>query len=367
MIYVAVALVCLGSCGRPSSASAEPDGDGMVTEAALLDIRDLHGSYLVTVRNPWDTTETLHAYHLVPRGGEDIPAVVGATRVTIPLERSIVYSGVHAGAIDELGGTVAVRGVADAQYFTLPAIRRGLAEGRIADVGNSMSPSVEKIVELSPDAILTSPYKNAGYGPLEQLAVPIIEMADYMEQTPLGRAEWIKFIGLLYGQYNRADSIFGSVVRGYNALRHAADSVAVRPKVITETLMSGVWMVPGGRSYKAQMLRDAGADYPWSDDTSSGSLQLDFPSVFERASDADFWITTTYGEPQTLASLQAAYKPNENFKAFRTGGVYNCDTSVKPLFEEFPFHPERLLADYMAIFHPETLPGYTLRYFRKVE
>ena len=143
--------------------------------------------------------------------------------------------------------------------------------------------------------------------------------------------------------------------------------VASRPKVLTETLINGVWNVPGGRSYKVRMLQDAGASYPWADDTSAGSLDMDFSRVYDRASDADYWIATSYGYPMTRATLAADYRPNERFKAFQTGNVYTCDTSVTPLFDEFPFHPERLLNDYVVIFHPEAADGLTLNYFHKME
>ena len=131
-------------------------------------------------------------------------------------------------------------------------------------------------------------------------------------------------------------------------------------------MINGVWNVPGGRSYKVRMLQDAGASYPWSDDMSAGSLDMDFSRVFERASDADYWIATSYGYPMTRATLVADYRPNERFKAFKTGNIYTCDTSVTPLFDEFPFHPERLLNDYVVIFHPEAADGLTLNYFHKI-
>ena len=140
-----------------------------------------------------------------------------------------------------------------------------------------------------------------------------------------------------------------------------------RPKVITETIINGVWYVPGGASYKAQMLKDAGASYPWADDKSAGSLELDFARVFDWASDADCWIATSYGYPMTRATLVADYKPNERFKAYQTGNIYTCDTSVTPLFDEFPFHPERLLSDYVVIFHPEVSEGLSLNYFHKAD
>lgn len=355
----------LTACGDKKDATADVSGTPLTDTAKLLSITDNGGYYIVKITDPWDTAKILHSYQLVPRG-EEVPRVVGTTKVEIPLKKSLVYSAVYAGIIDEMGAAKAITAVADAEYINNPYVRKGLAEGRITDVGSTMAPVVEKVVAASPDAILASPFQNAGYGAVSQLDIPIIEMADYMETTPLGRAEWIKLIGLLYGRYNVADSIYNAVSDAYNDMKGRVADVESRPKVLTETMINGVWNVPGGRSYKVRMLQDAGASYPWSDDMSAGSLDMDFSRVFERASDADYWIATSYGYPMTRATLVADYRPNERFKAFKTGNIYTCDTSVTPLFDEFPFHPERLLNDYVVIFHPEAADGLTLNYFHKI-
>lgn len=355
----------LAACGDRKDVTADASGTPLTDTAKLLSITDNGGYYIVKITDPWDTAKILHSYQLVPRG-EEVPRVVGTTKVEIPLKKSLVYSAVYAGIIDEMGAAKAITAVADAEYINNPYVRKGLAEGRITDVGSTMAPVVEKVVAASPDAILASPFQNAGYGAVGQLDIPIIEMADYMETTPLGRAEWIKLIGLLYGRYNVADSIYNAVSDAYNDMKGRVADVESRPKVLTETMINGVWNVPGGRSYKVRMLQDAGASYPWADDMSAGSLDMDFSRVFERASDADYWIATSYGYPMTRATLVADYRPNERFKAFKTGNIYTCDTSVTPLFDEFPFHPERLLNDYVVIFHPEAADGLTLNYFHKI-
>lgn len=355
----------LAACGDRKDVTADASGTPLTDTAKLLSITDNGGYYIVKITDPWDTAKILHSYQLVPRG-EEVPRVVGTTKVEIPLKKSLVYSAVYAGIIDEMGAAKAITAVADAEYINNPYVRKGLAEGRITDVGSTMAPVVEKVVAASPDAILASPFQNAGYGAVGQLDIPIIEMADYMETTPLGRAEWIKLIGLLYGRYNVADSIYNAVSDAYNDMKGRVADVESRPKVLTETMINGVWNVPGGRSYKVRMLQDAGASYPWADDMSAGSLDMDFSRVFERASDADYWIATSYGYPMTRATLVADYRPNERFKAFKTGNIYTCDTSVTPLFDEFPFHPECLLNDYVVIFHPEAADGLTLNYFHKI-
>lgn len=362
LYYISISALVFAGC-TSHSAKTPADGDRLTEYSNLLTMVD-HGDYVIAdVTNPWDTTTLLARYLLVPRSSELPSELPDGIVVRTPLQSSLVYSGVHGGAISELGKSDAVTGVADGAYFSIPEIVEGLKSGRVTDVGNSMSPSVEKIVVLNPEAILTSPYQNAGHGAIESLDIPVIECADYMEPSPLGRAEWIKLLGALYGEPERADSIFRAVCSEYESLTRSIAYLDSLPIVITEQVTDGVWYVPGGCSYMARMLQDAGAIYPWSDNESTGSLQLDFASVLDRAANADYWLIRSYG-PMGMEELLANNPLNAKFLAAHRGGVYVCDTSVSPLFDEFPFHPERLLADYIAIFHPE-LSSSPMRYYHK--
>lgn len=387
-----LAALVLGACGRSESAG---NAAGGMDEARGVTITRCDGYTLVEIANPWRKGEVLHTYVLVPRyadaarstketgeasgstrhdddgsaslkGSEEQPLpedLPDGTVVRVPIERAVVYSSVHAGVMKELGSFSAVRGVCDAQYYTMPEVQSGIADGSIADCGNSLSPTIERLVALKPDAIILSPFQNAGYGVLTNLGVPIIECADYMEHTPLGRAEWIKLFGELLGCREKADSIFQATAREYSALTALTATVEKRPKVISEMITSGVWFVPGGDSYMAHLFTDAGASYPWSDDNNSGSLSLDFSQVLARAQDADFWLIKP-DRHLSYSDFEAINPLNVKFKAFGCRGVYQCVTSETSLFTDFPFHPQVLLRDFVKIFHPELLPDYQLRYYQ---
>lgn len=387
-----LAALVLGACGRSESAG---NAAGGMDEARGVTITRCDGYTLVEIANPWRKGEVLHTYVLVPRyadaarstketgeasgstrhdddgsaslkGSEEQPLPEGlpdGTVVRVPIERAVVYSSVHAGVMKELGSFSAVRGVCDAQYYTMPEVQSGIADGSIADCGNSLSPTIERLVALKPDAIILSPFQNAGYGVLTNLGVPIIECADYMEHTPLGRAEWIKLFGELLGCREKADSIFQATAREYSALTALTATVEKRPKVISEMITSGVWFVPGGDSYMAHLFTDAGAFYPWSDNNNSGSLSLDFSQVLARAQDADFWLIKP-DRHLSYSDFEAINPLNVKFKAFGCRGVYQCVTSETSLFTDFPFHPQVLLRDFVKIFHPELLPDYQLRYYQ---
>lgn len=356
---IAIALIAV-ACGNQSRIGG--NGGGIISEAACLSIEPAEGYTVVGVANPWKEGETLHTYILVPRDSSMPENLPPGTVVRTPIERAVVYSSVHGSLIDELGAIRAIAGVADVQYFNMPQVQQSIAAGEVVDVGNSMSPSVERIVALQPDAIILSPFQNAGYGAIESLGVPIIECADYMEATPLGRAEWVKFFGLLLGHEEMADSIFSASVAAYSELKSLVTEVAERPMVLTEMLFSGVWYVPAGGSYMAAMLSDAGAQYPWSDTEGVGSLSLDAAQVLDRAGEADIWLMKPMSE-MTYGSLSRENELYTHFKAYREQRVYQCVTTGSTYFQDFPFHPEVLLREYVSLFHPECLEDYTPRYY----
>lgn len=358
IIFLLASAVLLASC-TGSSEKYDVQGDTLTLHSDLLTMVDCGEFIAVDIINPWDTTTYLQQLALVKDCSTKIP---GRTCITVPLKKSLIYSTVFASAIDEIGCIKAVKAVSDAEYYKQDYIISGIKDGTVIDVGSALSPNAELIMACLPDAILTSPYQNAGHGVIDNLGIPVIDMADYMETSPIGRAEWIKFIGALYGNYATADSIFQATVTQYEALKAKAPSI--HPKVITECMTSGVWYVPGGNSYMAQMIRDAGGEYPWSDDNSTGSLQLDFASVYDKAHDAKFWFIKTYGYELTLETLKDNYSLNTNFDAYKNGGIYGVDTSTSTFFEDYPFHPERLLKDYIIIFAPDSLPGEKTYYYK---
>ena len=363
IFLILAAALTVAACGNSRGDDRDTATDSVMTAARGVAVEHCDGYTLVRVANPWRKGEVLHTYVLVPRGMPMPDALPEGTVVRVPLERAVVYSSVHAGVMKELGAMGAVRGVCDAQYYTMPEVLSGLADGSIADCGNSLSPTIERLVALKPDAIILSPFQNAGYGVLANIGVPIIECADYMEHTPLGRAEWIKVFGELLGKSALADSIYRATVESYSALTRLTAGVKERPKVLSETIYSGVWYVPGGDSYMAHLFADAGASYPWSDDHSSGSLSLHFSQVLERAQDARFWLIKP-AQHMSYADLEASNQLYARFEAFKQRRVYQCVTGETSLFTDFPFHPDVLLRDVVAIFHPQLLPGYEPRYYQ---
>lgn len=371
-ILPAFLILLLGSCsggGGADNYSDAPVADTLTLHSALLTIADLpeSGASIVEIASPWDSTAALARFALVPADSV-IPANLpdGLSVVRTPLTRAAVFSGVHTSALAELGAIDALSAVADGQYFApSDTVTSLLAAGKVSDVGASTSPSLEKLIAARPQAVLLSPMQGQQLPALPPGAIAI-PMADYMETSPIGRAEWILLIGKLFGKGEEAAAILDRVINDYADLNLKATLTSTRPTVITETEYSGTWYVPAGESYMSRMISDAGARTPWSETQGTGSLALNMERVLADGSDADFWLIRTYGAP-SLASLKAANPLNTHFKAYKTGGVYGCDTSVSPIFNDIAFHPERILADMIAIFHPEALPEHEARYYHRVE
>ncbi|MBQ9555934.1 MAG: ABC transporter substrate-binding protein [Muribaculaceae bacterium] len=367
MMTLLAGLLLLSSCFKGGKADSVALGvqDSVITAAKLLTMQRTPAYTVVTVGDPWKGG-VLHRYVLVPSDSvlpEDLPE---GTVVRTPIRQALVYSSVHTSLLRELGAIDAVRGVVDSQYFNDSIIAAGLKAGTIADCGNSMNPTVEKVIDMQPDAILLSPYQDASYGQIAKMDIPIIECADYLEYDPLGRAEWVKFYGELVGKRAEADSLYQAVVNAYNDMKQKASGAQSRPTVVTEMVINGIWNLPGGQSYMARILADAGGDYLWAGDENTGSLALDFDQVLAVAQDADYWFIK-WTNINTLNDLQGAYELNKEMAAFKNKRVYVCDTDKTRFFDRIPFHPEVLLREFAAILHPELFPDFTNQMYHHID
>lgn len=352
LLPLAVVSLLLCACGG-GSRSAGGTETVALRHATLLTIESHNGYDIATIADPWDAGRTLHTYCLVPRDSALPDSIPPSTVIRTPLRRAVVTTAVHCSLLMELGCGGSIAGVCDLQYINLPWIQERTAAGDITDCGSSMSPTIERLIELQPDAIFLSPFQNSGgYGRVEQTGVPIVEMADYMESGPLARAEWMRFYGLLFGVAERADSLFSAVEDSYTGLRALAAQQTCEHTVLMDKPMNGVWYVPGGRSTIGQVISDANAAYPWADDESAGSLSLSVERVIAAAAEADVWLVRYYA-PAGTQPLSADETPlASSFRAYREGGVWGCNTAVSTFYEDTPFHPDRLLRDIIIITHP---------------
>lgn len=375
IIAVVMTLAALTGCkGTRQVPFAEPVSVDTLEYAEGLKITYFKDFTSVTLRDPWDTVKTRKVYILAPKatlasspGLKDTLSKMGILIAT-PVERAVIYTSVHAAMAAQLGVLDKVCGVCEPEYITSNEVLERIKNQQIADLGQSTSPNVEKIIELGCDVIIASPFENSGYGAAEKLGIPIVEAADYMENHPLGRTEWVKFYGLLFGCEAAAQEQFLATCSRYNSLKGICTEVTERPSVVLERKWGQTWGVPAAGSYVGTLHRDAGADYVFGDITSASSVHMTFEQVFDRGCDADFWLFKySGGKPMTLDDLKGEYLPYSDFKAFKTQNIFACNTLVSTYYDDITLHPDRILADLICIYHPELLPDHELQYYFRLE
>lgn len=395
IIFGALVVLLVVACQGGKTASGEGGDTLQMKYAELLTIvKHNDGAYTeAIIENPWKKGTTLHKYILVPKGKEGDETVArlkddireNATLqmgshcdiVRTPLESNVVFTAPHCQLMYELGCKNAITGVCDKDYINIPDIKERvkLSDGKastsdtdkvIIDCGSSMQPDMERIIALKPEGLFISPFENSGgYGKLDKLHIPIIETADYMETSPLGRAEWMKFYGLLFKSEERSDSLFSSIEKEYLALKAEAAKLPQGLSILTERKMGSVWYVPGGKSTMGILLKDANAKYIFADDTHSGSLAYGPERILSKGTQIDVWAFKYFGgKALSKSDLLAEYEGYKALKTFNQNSIYQVDTSTQPYFELTSFHPEILLREFIILAHPKATQFGKLRFYQ---
>lgn len=395
IIFGALVALLFVACQGGKTASGEGGDTLRMKYAELLTIvKHNDGAYTeAIIENPWKKGTTLHKYILVPKGKEGDETVArlkddireNATLqmgshcdiVRTPLESNVVFTAPHCQLMYELGCKNAITGVCDKDYINIPDIKERvkLSDGKastsdtdkvIIDCGSSMQPDIERIIALKPEGLFISPFENSGgYGKLDKLHIPIIETADYMETSPLGRAEWMKFYGLLFKSEERSDSLFSSIEKEYLALKAEAAKLPQGLSILTERKMGSVWYVPGGKSTMGILLKDANAKYIFADDTHSGSLAYGPERILSKGTQIDVWAFKYFGgKALSKSDLLAEYEGYKALKTFNQNSIYQVDTSTQPYFELTSFHPEILLREFIILAHPKATQFGKLRFYQ---
>lgn len=395
IIFGALVVLLVVACQGGKTASGEGGDTLQMKYAELLTIvKHNDGAYTeAIIENPWKKGTTLHKYILVPKGNEGDETVArlkddireNATLqmgshcdiVRTPLESNVVFTAPHCQLMYELGCKNAITGVCDKDYINIPDIKERvkLSDGKastsdtdkvIIDCGSSMQPDIERIIALKPEGLFISPFENSGgYGKLDKLHIPIIETADYMETSPLGRAEWMKFYGLLFKSEERSDSLFSSIEKEYLALKAEAAKLPQGLSILTERKMGSVWYVPGGKSTMGILLKDANAKYIFADDTHSGSLAYGPERILSKGTQVDVWAFKYFGgNALSKSDLLAEYEGYKASKTFNQNSIYQVDTSTQPYFELTSFHPEILLREFIILAHPKATQFGKLRFYQ---
>lgn len=368
-VLLSIGILCLFMACKQTLSKVETKNIGYTIEYAKGFCVEKYEDYtLIKIPNPWDTTKIMQSYVLVDRRIKLPEKLPQGTIIRTPIQSAVAYSVVHCTSLFELGMSEVLKGVCESEYIRNESIRQKVANGDIIDIGMASSPDIEKIMMLSPEVIFTSPINGQSYGQVEKLRIPIIEVPDYTESDPLGRAEWIRFYSLFTNTEAIADSLFEITKTNYNQVKELVSDITNRPTVFTDLPYQSNWNMPGGKSYIAQMLSDAGADYIWKDSESTTFMPLSFETVLDKAGEADMWLLKYHSpEDLTLKTLKQERTSYSLFKAYKHRKVYGCNSYNKNYYEDIHTHPDYILSDFAAIFHPELFPNYEPKYYDKLK
>ncbi len=330
---------------------------------------------IVTVNNPWPNATRVFTYAFIPKeelannnySKAKYDAIIGT-----PVEHLVVTSTTHIPALEALGGLDRLKGFPDTKYISSLPTRQLISEGKIKELGNNETLNTEMILEMRPDAIVgfAMDSNNTTYELLQKAGIPVLYNGDWTEQTPLGKAEWIKFFGILLDKQEEADRIFNQITEDYNTVKKLAEKASKKPTVLSGALYKDVWYLPAGESWAAQFIDDANAQYLWADTEGTGSLSLSLETVLERGRTAEFWVSPSqYKDYEEMSSANTHY---DEFLAYTNKNVHTFSATTGPtgglLFYELgPQRPDIILKDMVRIFHPELLPEYEPFFFRPLK
>ncbi len=334
-----------------------------------------HGHYKVlTLSNPWRGAEEEFAYLLLqcgapaPEGYGDMPVIEAPIGSVAALTSTVLPHLQGLGVLDRL---VAVDRF---DYINTAEARQMIEAGDVREAGTGTGVNTEVLIDLDPELIITFAYGNVDFDThpkLTEAGLPVALTAGYMETTPLGRTEWLKVTSLFFNQEAAANRVFSGIAKRYQEMAALAADVAERPTVLVGIARRESWRVPGGNSYFARYVADAGGGYLWRDDESTGSIPLAMESVFEVASQADFWLPNT-GSWNSADDVLAADERYGELAAVERGAVFNNNAMVNEwggndYWETGVANPDLVLADLIRIFHPELLPEHEPIWFHRLE
>jgi iron complex transport system substrate-binding protein len=362
--YVALIFLCT-SCFSPAEKSF-PDhilkNELKYAKGFSLEHRD--GKTYIEVYNPWNNYSLLASYVLT----NDTASVRNAIKV--PVQRTVCLSSTYLGMIALLGAQETVVASSNANWIYDSALYNRYRQNKLANLGNDLSMSAESVIAQEPDVIIKYIYQSVD--PIDDVmkraGISLVYIIEFMEEHPLGRAEWIKLIGALLGKETMADSIFNVVEENYLKYTKLAQSSSTKPDVLTGSMYKGTWYAAGGNSFIAQLIQDANANYFWLSDSTTGSIPLSFEVVIQKQGNADYWINTN---SNSLSELMAIDSRCEFFKAFKEGNVYHYNKRTNEnggldYYETGVVRPDLLLRDMLVILHPELIDEETV-YYEKLE
>ena len=335
-------------------------------------ISKYNGYKILTITDPWPNAEKSFKYLLVEDESKVPSTIEFDKKINIPIKRIVLTSTTHIPSLEALDETEALIGFPGLDYISSETTRALIAENKIVELGKNEAINTEILITLEPDLVIGFAIdgNNKTYNTIEKSGIPVIFNGDWTEESPMGKAEWIKFFGALFDKSEEAEEIYDDIAKNYKEAKQLAQSVDETPLVIAGSMYKDSWFVPYGNSWQAQFIKDANAAYIYKDTEGSGSKALSFESVLNDAQNADFWVAP--GQFQSYKQLYETSQHYKQFKAVHNKKVFTYSNTMGATggvlyYELAPNRPDLVLKDLISIFHPELLKDYKPTFFKPLD
>ncbi|PTX43294.1 iron complex transport system substrate-binding protein [Christiangramia gaetbulicola] len=368
-IFLILGIFSCKEGSQKNKAESQPGKELEIEDAKGFSITKFDNYSIIKVNTPWPDAQDPFIYLLKEKDAEIHENLKYDQVVEVPVENIVVTSTTHIPALEALHEEKTLKGFPGLNYISSEKTRKLIDNGEISELGQNENINTEVLIELSPDVVIgfAIDASNKSFETIQKTGIPVIYNGDWTEQSPLGKAEWIKFFGALYGKKQKAKEIFNKIKSEYLAAKELAKTAEAKPKVISGSMFNDKWYMPYGNSWQAQILEDANSNYLYSDTQGDGSLSLAFESVLENAEDAEFWMSS--GQFTSYEQLFNESEHYKRFKAVKDRNVYSVslaqgETGGILYYELGPQRPDLILKDHIAIFHPELLKDYELVFYK---
>jgi iron complex transport system substrate-binding protein len=288
-----------------------------------------------------------------------------------PIKNIVVTSTTHIAMLEQIGAENFLTGFPHTDFISSKKTRKRITDGKILELGKEQTINTERLIELAPEVVIGFGLNgnNKTYKTIERNGIPIIYNGDWLEETPLGRAEWVKFFGVLFDKEKEADSIFNSIENNYLAVKKIALNAKKTPTIISGNLYKDTWYIPAGESFTATYFKDANTNYLWKNTKGNGILPISIESVLDKGKDANFWIGC--GLFENRKDMLKSNQYYNSFSSFKRKEIYTYVnkkgvTGGIIYYEKSPTRPDLVLKDIIKITNPDLLPNYTLTFFEKM-
>jgi iron complex transport system substrate-binding protein len=362
----------VANCKKNDAVTNKLNSNNEIKYAKGFEIYKHSGFSILKIKNPWPKATKDYTYILQEKNGIIPDSLQQNTIIRVPIKTIVVTSTTHIPSLEMLGVENSLVGFPNLDYISSEKVRSLIDAKKIKELGNNQTLNVEVAIDLAPSVIVGYGIdnKNPSLDNLEKSGLKVVLNGDWNEQTPLGKAEWIKFFGVLYGKEKMASDLFATIEKEYKTTLQLAKKSTSKPTVLSGAMYEDVWYLPQGNSWGALFLKDAQANYLWSDSEGTGSLSLPFETVYEKGKDADIWIAP--GQFLSLVEMAKTNNHYSQFKAFKTQNIYSFSTKKGKTggvlyYELAPNRPDLVLKDILRIMHPELLPNYKMFFFEKLK